>query len=73
VLPRRYLPVATATAIASYLAWIVAGSDDYTGKGALTLLAASVFWLSVMALAAYAVQAGVDRYRRGHDDDRGPR
>jgi hypothetical protein len=70
VLPRRYLPVAVAAAIGSYLAWVLAGSDDYAGKGVLTLAAAAVFWLSVMALAAYAVQAGVDRYRQGHDHDR---
>ena len=68
MLPRRYLPVAMAAAIGSYLAWVVAGADDYAGKSVLTLAAAAVFWLSVMALVAYAVQAGVDRHRRGHDD-----
>ena len=68
MLPRRYLPVAMAAAIGSYLAWIIAGSDEYTGKSVVTLAAASVFWLSVMALVAYAVQAGVERHRRGHDD-----
>ena len=68
MLPRRYLPVAMAAAIGSYLAWVIAGADDYTGKGVLTLAAAAVFWLSVMALVAYAVQAGVERHRRGHDD-----
>ena len=54
MLPRRYLPVAMAAAIGSYLAWIIAGSDEYTGKSVVTLAAASVFWLSVMALVAYA-------------------
>jgi len=57
-----------AAAIGSYLVWVFAGADEYTGKGVLTLVAATVFWLSVMALVAYAVQAGVERHRRGHDD-----
>jgi hypothetical protein len=32
----------------------------------IALVAASLFWLSLMALAAYAVQAGVDRFRDHH-------
>ena len=64
MLPRRYLPVAVVTAVASYIVWSLArGASDFTGRGAISLVAASLFWLSLMALAAYAVQAGVDRYR----------
>ena len=64
MLPRRYLPVAVVTAVASYIVWSLAGSaNDFSGRGVISLIAASLFWLSLMALAAYAVQAGVDRYR----------
>ena len=64
MLPRRYLPVAVVTAVASYIVWSLAGSaSDFSGRGAISLIAAALFWLSLMALAAYAVQAGVDRYR----------
>jgi len=63
VLPRRYLPVAVVTAVASYIIWSLArGASDFSGRGVISLVAASFFWLSLMALAAYAVQAGVDRY-----------
>ena len=63
-LPRRYLPVAAVTAIASYVVWSLArGAGEFSGRGIVSLVAVSLFWLSVMALAAYAVQAGVDRYR----------
>ena len=63
-LPRRYLPLAAVTAVASYIVWSVARSaSDFSGRGVISLIAASVFWLSLMALAAYAVQAGVDQYR----------
>jgi hypothetical protein len=64
VLPRRYLPFAAVTAVASYLVWSLARSaSDFSGRGLISLVAAVLFWLSLMALAAYAVQAGVDRYR----------
>ena len=64
MLSRRYLPVAVVTAVASYIVWSLArGADDFSGRGVISLIAAAVFWLSVMAFAAYAVQAGVDRYR----------
>jgi hypothetical protein len=64
VLPRRYLPLAVVTAVAAYIVWSLArGADDFTGRGVISLVAASLFWLSLMALVAYAVQAGVDRHR----------
>jgi hypothetical protein len=64
VLPRRYLPLAVVTAVAAYFVWSLArGADDFSGRGAISLVAASLFWLSLMALVAYAVQAGVDRHR----------
>jgi hypothetical protein len=66
-LPRRYLPLAAVTAIAAYIVWSLAGdANDFSGRGAISLIAAALFWLSLMALAAYAVQAGVDRYRNHH-------
>jgi hypothetical protein len=66
-LPRRYLPLAAVTAIASYVVWSVARSvSDFSGRGVISLIAVTLFWLSLMALAAYAVQAGVDRYRDHH-------
>jgi hypothetical protein len=66
-LPRRYLPLAAVTAIAAYIVWSLAGdTNDFSGRGAISLIAAALFWLSLMALAAYAVQAGVDRYRDHH-------
>jgi hypothetical protein len=61
-LPRRYFPLAVVTAVASYFVWSLArGANDFSGRGAISLIAAALFWLSLMALAAYAVQAGVDR------------
>jgi hypothetical protein len=67
VLPRRYLPLAVVTAVAAYFVWSLArGASDFTGRGVISLVAASLFWLSLMALVAYAVQAGVDRHR-DHD------
>jgi hypothetical protein len=64
VLPRRYLPLAVVTAVASYVVWSLARSaSDFGGRGIISLIAAALFWLSLMALAAYAVQAGVDHYR----------
>ena len=64
MLPRRYLPLAVVTAVAAYIVWSLARSaTDFSGRGIISLIAAALFWLSVMALAAYAVQAGVDRYR----------
>ena len=67
MLPRRYLPVAVVTAIASYIVWSLAGdATDFSGREVISLIAASLFWISLMALAAYAVQAGVDRYRDHH-------
>jgi hypothetical protein len=66
-LPRRYLPLAAVTAVAAYIVWSVARSvSDFSGRGVISLVAAAVFWLSLMALTAYAVQAGVDRYRDHH-------
>ncbi len=74
MLPRRYLPLAVVTAVASYVVWSVArGAHDFSGRGAISLVAVSLFWLSLMALAAYAVQAGVDRHRRDQGDDQDPR
>ena len=65
-LPRRYLPLAAVTAVASYSVWSLASSaNDFSGRGIVSLIAVTLFWLSLMALAAYAVQAGVDRYRDG--------
>ena len=63
-LPRWLLPVAVVTAVVSYLAWTAAAADEYSGKGLVTAIFASLFWLSVMALVALAVQRGVDRHRR---------
>jgi len=64
MLPRRYLPAVVVTAVASYIVWSLArGASDFTGRGVISLIAAALFWLSLMAVAAYAVQAGVDRYR----------
>jgi hypothetical protein len=64
VLPSWLLPVSAITAVVSYLAWTAAASDEFTGQGVVTLVFASVFWLSIMALVAIAVQRGVDRHRR---------
>ena len=63
MLPRRYMPLAAVTAVASYVVWEVTRAADFSGRGVVSLIAAALFWLSLMALAAYAVQAGVDRYR----------
>ena len=64
MLPRRYLPVAVVTAIASYIVWSLArDATDFSGRGRRLAGCRGLFWLSLMALAAYAVQAGVDRYR----------
>ena len=64
MLPRRYLPLAVVTAVAAYVVWSLArGADDFSGRGVISLVAASLFWLSLMALVAYAVQAGVDRHK----------
>ena len=64
MLPRRYLPLAVVTAVASYIVWSLArNATDFIGRGIIRLIAAALFWLSLMALAAYAVQAGVGRYR----------
>jgi transcription initiation factor TFIIIB Brf1 subunit/transcription initiation factor TFIIB len=65
VLPRRYLPAAVVTAVASYIVWELARASEFSGRGIVSLVAAALFWASLMALAAYAVQAGVDRYRDG--------
>ena len=62
MLPRWLLPVAAVTAVISYLGWTAAASGGaYTGKAVVTLAAATLFWLSIMALAACAVQRGVQR------------
>jgi hypothetical protein len=63
VLPRWSAYVALVTAVLSYLAWTAAGADDSDGVAVLTLVTATIFWISVMVLAAYAVQLGVERYR----------
>ena len=64
MLPRRYLPLAVVAALASYIVWSLArNAGEFSGRGIISLIAAALFWLSLMALAAYAVQAGVDRYR----------
>jgi cation transporter-like permease len=71
VLPRWAVPAATITAVLSYAAWTAAAaSDGFTGQGVVTLVFAALFWLSLMVLAAAAVQKGVDRYRSGADPDR---
>ena len=63
-LPRRYFLLAVVTAVASYFVWSLArGANDFSGRGVISLVAAALFWLSLMALAAYAVQAGVDHRR----------
>jgi hypothetical protein len=67
VLPRWSAYVALVTAVFSYLAWTAAATDDTDGVAVLTLVTATIFWISVMVLAAYAVQLGVDRYRRDRD------
>jgi hypothetical protein len=64
VLPSWLLPVSAITAVVSYLAWTAAASDEFAGQGVVTLVFASLFWLSIMALVAIAVQRGVDRHRR---------
>ena len=64
MLPTWLLPVSAITAVVSYLAWTAAATDDYSGQGVVTLVFASLFWLSIMALVAIAVQRGVDRHRR---------
>ena len=65
-LPRRYLPLAAVTAVAAYIVWSLARTaNDFGGRGVISLVAATLFWLSLMALVGYAVQAGVDRYRDG--------
>ena len=69
MLPRWAVPAATITAVLSYAAWTAAASDDFTGQGVVTLVCAALFWLSLMVLAAAAVQKGVDRYRSGADPD----
>ena len=50
--------------MASYIVWSLArDANDFSGRGAISLVAVGLFWLSLMALVAYAVQAGVDRHR----------
>ena len=63
-LPGWLLPVAAVTAVVSYIVWSAAAADDFSGKGLVTAIFASLFWLSVMALVGLAVQRGVDRRRR---------
>ncbi len=65
--PRWSAYAALVTAVFSYVAWAAAGSDDSDGVAVLTALTATIFWISAMVLAAYAVQLGVKRYR---DKDR---
>jgi hypothetical protein len=62
MLPRWSAYVALVTAVFSYLAW-AAASDDSDGVAVLTAVTATIFWISAMVLAAYAVQLGVKRYR----------
>jgi uncharacterized membrane protein YhaH (DUF805 family) len=63
MLPRWSAYVALVTAVFSYLAWTAAASDDTGGVAVLTAVTATIFWISAMVLAAYAVQLGVKRYR----------
>jgi len=64
VLPRRYLPVTVVTAMAAYFVWSLArGANDFSGRGVISLVAASLFWLSLMALVAYAFHDCVGRHR----------
>jgi hypothetical protein len=67
MLPRWSAYAALVTAVFSYIAWTAAGAEGSEGVAVLTLVTATIFWISVMVLAAYAVQRGVDRYR---DKDR---
>ena len=64
MLPGCVLPVAVVTAVLSYAGWTAAArAEDFAGQGLVTLVAATLFWLAIMALAAYAVQRAVQRYR----------
>jgi hypothetical protein len=64
MLPSWSLPAAAVAAVLTYVAWTAAAaSDDAGSTSVLTLIAAVLFWLSLMALAAALVQRGVARYR----------
>ena len=64
MLPSWSLPAAAIAVVLTYVAWTAAAaSDDAGSTSALTLVAAVLFWLSLMALTAALVQRGVDRYR----------
>ena len=61
--PRWLVAVTVVTAVAFYAGWTAAASADFSGQKLVALVCASLFWLSIMVLAAYGVQRAVDRYR----------
>ena len=63
VVPGWTAAAALVTAVVSYLGWIASLADDFDGPGLVTLIAATVFWLSAMVVVAWLVQRGVTRYR----------
>ena len=67
MLPRRYLPLAVVTAVASYIVWSLArGANDFSGAASISLIAA----IPVLAVPDGARRlrraGGVDRYRDRH-------
>jgi hypothetical protein len=65
MLPRWLVAVAVVTAVIGYAGWTAAASAGFSGQRVVALACATVFWLSIAALAAYAVQRAVDRRRDG--------
>jgi hypothetical protein len=63
VIPGWAAAAALVTAVVSYLGWIASLADEFDGPGLVTLVAATVFWLSTMVVVAWLVQRGVNRYR----------
>jgi hypothetical protein len=66
MVPRWLVAVAVVTAVVFYAGWTAAAGADFAGQELVALVCASLFWLSVMVLAAYGVQRAVDRYRDRH-------
>ena len=63
VVPGWAAATALVTGVVAHPGWIASLADDFDGPGLVTLLAATVFWLSVMVVVAWLVQRGVTRYR----------
>ena len=63
MLPRWLVAVAVVTAVIGYAGWTAAAGADFSGQRVVALVFATVFWLSIALLAAYAVQRAVDRHR----------